>query len=441
MHPILVRIPLPSWKFLGDLSSIPIHSYGVMLGLSLVVGWYLTLGLAEKDGLPKETLANCYVFTALCAVIMSRVLYYVTNPSEFKSFWEIFALWRGGLVAYGGFLGGFIGSVIYLRRHKVPLWPWGDVAAPSLASGLLLTRLGCYLFGCDFGKPLPPGAPEWLKKVGTFPHWPEGTLPHGSGSPAWVQHVQHHLIDYESTASLPVHPTQIYEALVGAFLLALVFCVRKTLRFRGQVFLVFTFAYGVLRFLLEMIRDDLERGEFGPHISEHLLISGGLLLFAIAYVVGMASSVSDTAMRRMTQVLAFVPAVVAYLLLKPPSFADQTLVQLSTSQWVAILTALPAAAAYAIYFKAAEAHPESALAIDLEAFYRLHPEAAPAATPEEGEPASAPGGAASKKDEPAEAEEVKKEGVEPAPEPSAGSPTRTEGGESKTAAAADKEPA
>jgi phosphatidylglycerol:prolipoprotein diacylglycerol transferase len=377
MHPILVRIPLPGWKFLGDLSSIPIHSYGVMLGLSLVVGWYLTLGLAERDKLPKETLANCYVFTALSAVVMSRVLYYVTNPGEFKSFMEIFALWRGGLVAYGGFLGGFLGSVVYLKRQKVPLWPWADVAAPSLASGLMLTRIGCYLFGCDFGKPLPSGAPDWLKKLGTFPHWTEGTLPHGSGSPAWVQHVQHHLLDFDSAASLPVHPTQIYESLVGASLLALLFWVRKNLRFRGQVFLVFTFAYGVLRFLLEMIRDDLERGEFGPHIPEHVVIAGGLLIFAGAYAFFMAPSIEDMTMRKLTQAVAFVPPVVAYLLLRPPSFADQTLVQLSTSQWVAVLTAVPAAVAYGIYFKAAQAHPESAMALNLEEFYKLHPEAAP----------------------------------------------------------------
>jgi phosphatidylglycerol:prolipoprotein diacylglycerol transferase len=111
MHPILLRITLPAWKlpWIGELHSIPIHSYGVMLGLSLVVGWYLTLGLAEKDGLPKETLANCYVVTALSAVFMARVLYFVTNPGEFKSILEFFALWRGGLVAYGGFIGGLLG--------------------------------------------------------------------------------------------------------------------------------------------------------------------------------------------------------------------------------------------------------------------------------------------------------------------------------------------
>ncbi|HKQ71494.1 MAG TPA: prolipoprotein diacylglyceryl transferase family protein [Polyangiaceae bacterium] len=398
MHPILVRIPLPGWKFFGEMTSIPIHSYGVMLGLSLVVGWYMSLGLAEKDGLPKEALANCYVFTALSAVVMSRVLYYVTNPDEFKSFVEIFALWRGGLVAYGGFLGGFLGSVIYMRRQRLPLWPWADVCAPPLAAGLMLTRVGCYLFGCDFGKPLGDGAPALLKKLGTFPHWAEGTLPHGSGSPAWVQHVQHRGLDFSSTASFPVHPTQIYESLIGAAMVGLLFLVRKNVKFRGQVFLTFTFVYGVLRFLLEMLRDDLERGEFGPHIAEQWMISGGLFIFALAYIVGIAPSIADPTMRRMTQAIALVPAVVAFLLLKPPSFGDQTLIQLSTSQWVALLTAIPAAAAYAVYFKAAEAHPESALAIHLEDFYKEHPEARPKATDESAkgadvsEDAEPPGG-------------------------------------------------
>ena len=54
-----------------------------MLGLSLVVGWYLTLGLAERDGLPKETMANNYVVTAIAAVVGARILYILTNLPEF----------------------------------------------------------------------------------------------------------------------------------------------------------------------------------------------------------------------------------------------------------------------------------------------------------------------------------------------------------------------
>src|SRR3954467_8209792 len=64
--------------------NLPIYSYGVMLGVSLVVGWYLTLTLSERDGLPKETMANCYVVTAIAAILGSRVLYIVTNLDEFR---------------------------------------------------------------------------------------------------------------------------------------------------------------------------------------------------------------------------------------------------------------------------------------------------------------------------------------------------------------------
>jgi hypothetical protein len=104
-----------------DAPSIPIYSYGVMLGLSLVVGWYLTLTLADRDGLPKETMANCYVFTALAAIAGSRVLYVLTNLDEFHSLADIFAFRRGGLVAYGGFIGGYLGSCLYLKTNGLRL--------------------------------------------------------------------------------------------------------------------------------------------------------------------------------------------------------------------------------------------------------------------------------------------------------------------------------
>jgi phosphatidylglycerol:prolipoprotein diacylglycerol transferase len=379
MHPILIRIPLPAinWPWIGQLTSLPIYSYGVMLGLSIVVGWYLTLGLAERDGLPKEEMANNYVVTALVAILGSRVLYVVTNLDEFHAFGDIFAFRRGGLVAYGGFLGGFAGSYFFLKWKKIPLLPWADVAVPSLATGLFLTRIGCYLFGCDFGKRLPEGAPGFLKFLGTFPHWPDGTLDHGSGSPAWFQHYEQHLLPIDSTASLPVHPTQIYESLTGLSLFGLLMLQRKHQKFRGQVFLLFTFAYGFCRYCLEIIRDDAERGEYGPQLPEHILVPGGLFLMGLAYVFFVARAVENKNVRALTQVLAMVPSIALFVYLKPPSFADQALVKLSTSQWVALLTGLAAAVAYMTFFNAAKAHPERAMALGLEEFWADHPEQAP----------------------------------------------------------------
>src|ERR1700722_9410186 len=81
-----------------EAANVPIYAYGVMLGLSLVVGWYLTLPLAERDGLPKETMANCYVVTALAALAGSRILFAITNPEQFTTPSDLLALRNGGLV-------------------------------------------------------------------------------------------------------------------------------------------------------------------------------------------------------------------------------------------------------------------------------------------------------------------------------------------------------
>lgn len=359
-------------------TALPIYSYGVMLGLSLVVGWYLTLGLAERDGLPKETMANCYVFTAVAAIIGSRILYILTNLSEFDDanhnfdLSAIFALRRGGLVAYGGFIGGLLGSWAFLARHKIRLLPWADVAVPSLASGLFITRIGCYLFGCDFGRRLSPSAPGWLQKLGTFPHWANGTLDGGEGSPAYVRHLE----EYRGSAlgaelirnnhSFPVHPTQIYESLIGLTILGLLIWQRKHIKFRGQVFFLFVFAYGFCRFIIEIFRDDPERGEYGPVMAEHILVPASLLLFAIAFAYGIALGITNPKARSVARALAFLPPIIAYFLLRPSTFGNSVVVQLSTSQLIGLLSALAVAFFYAKYWQDARRSPVMAMALTVD---------------------------------------------------------------------------
>jgi phosphatidylglycerol:prolipoprotein diacylglycerol transferase len=272
---------------------------------------------------------------------------------------DVLAVRRGGLVAYGGFLGGFAGSFWYLRRRGVALLPWADVAVPSLASGLLLTRIGCYLFGCDFGKPLAADAPGWLKRLGTFPRWPVDLLD-GAGSPAWLQHVNERGLSVTSRASLPVHPTELYESAAGCLLLVLTLWLMKRRRFRGEVFFAFTFGYGYLRFLLEIVRDDSERGSFGPTLREHVLIPVLLVLFAAAFAYGPARSIANRYARRACVALGFVIAGATYFALRPPSLGVANLVRLSTSQWISLLTALSVAFAWhqrALFGAAVDAAP------------------------------------------------------------------------------------
>ena len=349
--------------------NVPIYAYGVMLGVSLVVGWYLTLPLAEKDGLPKETMANCYVVTALAALAGARLLYVITNPDEFKSMWDLFALRNGGLVAYGGFLGGLIGSWAFLAPKKIRLLAWADDAVPSLASGLMITRIGCYLFGCDFGTRLPDGAPHWLKTLGTFPHWASNTLASGEGSPAFVRHLdvyrgtpmEQELIKMNS--SFPVHPTQIYESLVGLALLILLLWQRRYTRFRGQVFFLFVFAYGFLRFVLELWRDDQERGSYGPTLDQHVYVPICLLLMAVGFAYGISLGITNARARMIARVLAFVPPVVAYLVLRQGSFAQAVSYTLSTSQIIGLLSALVVSYFYASFWEQARKNPTLSMSL------------------------------------------------------------------------------
>ncbi|MCS6858392.1 MAG: prolipoprotein diacylglyceryl transferase, partial [Sandaracinaceae bacterium] len=274
MHPILFEIPTP-W------GSFPIYSYGVLLGTSMILGWHIVMYFGRREAYfpdPKvneDFLGNAFVICAISALLGARILYMITNPDEFRSFFDIFALRRGGLVAYGGFLGGFFAAIIWVKWVKgVELLRFSDGAAPALALGLGLTRIGCYLYGCDFGARLPEDAPGWLRALGTFPRWEDRT-----GAPAWIYHVQEHGLSRSATHSYPVHPTQIYESIAGLMLFGLTIWVWKRRRFHGEVILTLAIAYSVWRFLIEYVRDDPGRGEaFGFSTSQ--LIS--MAIFPVA---------------------------------------------------------------------------------------------------------------------------------------------------------------
>ncbi len=220
------------------------YSYGALLGFAFFVGWYLSLHLAERDGLPRRVAGLWYVATAISALVGSKVLFVLTNldamrrPADFVS--------GTGLVAYGGFVGGFLGAALYGRVIRRPLGVWGDAAAPSICLGLAIVRVGCLLAGCDFGTesegPLalhfPPGSPAYLQQRAA------GLLPAGAAT------------------SLGVHPTQVYESIAGMLLLAFTLYVRA--RRPGQGFIAFILGYAAFRFALEFMRGDFGRGIYGP---------------------------------------------------------------------------------------------------------------------------------------------------------------------------------
>ena len=268
---------------LFHLGPLPVYSYGLLLSISLLVGWQLTVRLAAKhDELPEDAVSTACLLAALAGLLGGRLLYVAVNADlleESGTRW--YELTSGGSMAFGGFFAGLAAAAIYARLKGISLAALADDAAPGLALGTMLTRIGCYLYGCDFGTVLPDGAPGWLKRLGTFPRWSgEDKL---YGSPALFHHQDRFIVPQGAEASAPVHPTQLYDALFALVLFGLAMWLLKRRTFRGQVIAVIGGLYAIGRYLMENVRDEPDKGELVGFTVAQL---GAIVLFAtcaIAY--------------------------------------------------------------------------------------------------------------------------------------------------------------
>ena len=86
---------------------------------------------------------------------------------------EAFQYWKGGIVYYGGIVGGAIGFFAYRWFYPFPIRPYLDAIAPSIALGTFFGRLGCFLNGCCYGDQcrlpwavsFPAESPAWWHQV------------------------------------------------------------------------------------------------------------------------------------------------------------------------------------------------------------------------------------------------------------------------------------
>lgn len=245
MRPILLHLPF----------GIPLFAYGFMLTVSVLVGRQIAIRLATRAGIDRRAADRVATWTLVGAIVGCRLLYVVTNLEEFRNPLDVFAWWKGGVVAYGGFLGGLAAAIVTCRAYGIRLLVWADCVVPTLCLGLAITRIGCFLGGCDFGS-------VWDGPLAVrFP----------PGSPAFIQHVQNGILGAGAARSLPVHPTQLYESVVGVVLLFVVLAVRRRQPVAGYALAAFALGYGVLRYLIEIVRADPDRGMVGPWTTSQFI--------------------------------------------------------------------------------------------------------------------------------------------------------------------------
>lgn len=243
------------------------------MALAFIAGLWTASRRGLREGVPAETTLDVGPWLIIGAIIGARILYVITfSREEFagQPIWEIFAVWQGGLVYYGGLIGASIGYILYARRKKLPFWKGADILAPSIALGYVFGRIGCLLNGCCYGRPcdLP-----WAVR---FPY----------NSHPFKQQLQDGLLQSDATRSLPVHPTEIYESLLNLCLYLFLAWLYRRKKFNGQVFATYLVGYAVLRSFVEMFRGDYPQyqrfvgGWLTPaHLVSVLILAVGLVLF------------------------------------------------------------------------------------------------------------------------------------------------------------------
>lgn len=249
MRPVLIQI--------GELA---IPSYGIMLVISFLVALLFVKRAALKHNISPATIENLAFYLMLGVIIGGRIFYIIFHWAQYEdNILDVLAIWKGGMMFFGGFIGAILASILYIRKEKIPFLTIADLVAPAIALGHFFTRIGCFLNGCCFGS---PSTLPWAVK---FPkECVAGCSPVG---------------DY------PLHPTQIYSSLFG---LALFFFLQNRLsrpHRMGEIFSLYLVFYGIFRFGIDFVRYYENLGNFWINqiIALGLAIVGVIIFLKAAH--------------------------------------------------------------------------------------------------------------------------------------------------------------
>lgn len=353
--PVLVIVGLAIVFLLpriAEAQGLPIRGYGVMLLAGVAAGVGLAMRRAWRMGIDPEIILGLSFWMFVGGILGARTFYVVEYWRDFthnalgqpnsvgQTLAEILNVTGGGLVVYGALIGGLLAFVGFVRRYSLPGLALCDLIAPSMALGLALGRIGCFLNGCCYGGlcdwpwavQFPERSPPYVRQAQTGELY--GLSITGPGdAPPIVRHVEpgsmaaqqgiepgeriveingskvstvaaaHAAMEevflsstrlamkVESGAvhslslmphperTRPIHPTQLYSTIDGAIICLVLLSFYPYRRRDGEVIALGLTLYPITRFLMEMIRTDEPGLLLGLTISQIVSL---LLLIGVA---------------------------------------------------------------------------------------------------------------------------------------------------------------
>lgn len=248
MNPILI-----------DLGIIQIYWYSVIVLIAILIGSFLFLKAAKKEGYNEEFLTNTLFYMIIFSIVGARLYYVLFNLGYYlKNPFEIIAVWNGGLAIHGGIIGGALCLLYNARKHKKSFLKLTDLLAPSLILGQAIGRWGNFFNSEAHG---PAVSRQVLENL----------------------HIPKFVINGMNIDGIYYHPTFFYESLWCLLGFILLVILRKKVKLRrGGLTGIYFMWYSIARFFIEGLRTDslmLGSIKVAQLISVLLFILGLYLLF------------------------------------------------------------------------------------------------------------------------------------------------------------------
>lgn len=251
--------------------------FGLAMLLAFVIGQIVLTKELERRGVDPTPVGDM-IFAAVIGGLLGAKIYYAILMHDAGSLMS-----RAGFVFWGGLIGGIIAVIAVVLKKKLGVAKMSDPSALALAAAYSVGRTGCWAVGDDYGRPFngawavmfPEGAPP--STVGNMSKMFGVTFPPGT-SPSEV---------------VAVHPTQIYEVLMGFIMFMILWRFRDHKHAVGWLFGFFCFLQGLERFIVEFFRAKDDRF-FAYGMTTAQLIAIGFALFGAIWMY-MRRNVSPTA--------------------------------------------------------------------------------------------------------------------------------------------------
>ncbi len=224
---------------LGPLSISP-HGIGIAVGF--LVGARFMLPRSRTRGIPDDLVYPLFTLAAIGAIVGARVAYVLNHFSDYESIGDMLQVWKGGISLLGGFVGAILFAVPKIRKSGLSFWKVMDSAAPGMALGVTLGRIGDLVVGDHLGKTTSFFLGYKCPPLGVATASPCGPTEFATRTPGAV-----------------VHQTALYDLMMAAVLLVALLLFEKRERFGGFMICIFGVGYGCARIIEDFLREDLRR--------------------------------------------------------------------------------------------------------------------------------------------------------------------------------------